>query len=134
MLERYVASSNANPPMSRNEVELLCRCTLTASTLAQAFEFDRELYCHALSAPENHSVAQRQQPPGIVGLLRTQRNHGQQLADIAGLFAFKQLFHWLSNGQANCLRVGIGEIPRNDLMPFLLLFHVPVLAEGENST
>lgn len=38
VLERYVASSNANPPMSRNEVELLCRCALTASTLAQAFE------------------------------------------------------------------------------------------------
>ena len=132
VLERYVASSNANPPMSRNEVELMCRCALTASTLAQAFElienFSAMLYPRAGKLTVSRSASSLRVS---LDSLRTQRTMASSLVDIAGLFAFKQLFHWLSNGQANCLQVGIGEIPRNDLMPFLLLFHVPVLAEGE---
>lgn len=132
VLERYVASSNANPPMSRNEVELLCRCALTASTLAQAFElieiFTDMLYPRAGKITVSRSTSSLQVS---LDSLRTERTMASSLVDIAGLFALKQLFHWLSNGQANCLQVGIGEIPRNDLMPFLLLFHVPVLAEGE---
>ncbi len=118
--------------MSRNEVELLCRCALTASTLAQAFElienFTAMLYPRAGKITVSRSASSLRVS---LDSLRTQRTMASSLVDIAGLFAFKQLFHWLSNGQANCLQVGIGEIPRNDLMPFLLLFHVPVLAEGE---
>jgi AraC-like DNA-binding protein len=53
------------------------------------------------------------------------------LVDIAGLFAFKQLFHWLTGGLAPLNQVGIGAISREDLLPFLRLFDAPVVAEGK---
>ena len=52
------------------------------------------------------------------------------LVDISGLFAFKQLFQWLTGGRAHASRVCIGVISRDDLLPFIQLFNAPVLAEG----
>ena len=37
LLERHVASSDAHPPMTRKEVELMCRCSLSAATLGETF-------------------------------------------------------------------------------------------------
>lgn len=132
LLENHVSNNDAHLPMSRNEVELMCRCALTASTLPQAFKlietFTGMLYPRAGKFTVRYTANSLRVS---LDSLRTQRTMASSLVDIAGLFAFKQLFHWLSNGRANCRQVGIGEIPRSDLMPFLLLFNVPVLAEGE---
>ena len=133
LLERYVANSDAHLPMSRNEVELMCRCALTASTLAQAFKLIEHFTAMLYPRAGKFTVSRTANSLRVsLDSLRTERTMASSLVDVAGLFAYKQLFHWLSNGQANCLQVGIGEIPRSDLMPFLLLFNVPVLAEGEN--
>lgn len=132
LLERYVASNDAHQPMSRKEVELMCRCVLSASTLGQSFALI-ESFTEMLHPRAGKFTLSRTSNCLRVSLdsLRAQRTMASSLVDIAGLFAFKQLFHWLSAGRANCLQVGIGEIPRTDLMPFLLLFNVPVLAKGE---
>lgn len=131
LLERHVADHEAHLPMSRNEVELMCRCALTASTLAQAFKLI-ENFTAMLYPRAGKLIISRTANSLRISFdsLRSQRTMASSLVDIVGLFAFKQLFFWLSNGQANCRQVGIGEIPRSDLMPFLLLFNVPVLAEG----
>lgn len=132
LLEQHVANSDAHMPMSRGEVELWCRCALTASNLAEAFtlieKFAAMLYPRAGKLTVSRTATSLRVS---LDTLRSERTMASSLVDIAGLFSFKQLFHWLSDGQANCLRVGIGEIPRSDLLAFLLLFNVPVLAEGE---
>jgi AraC-like DNA-binding protein len=131
-LEAHVADDNAQQPMSRREVELMCRLATTARSIDEAFalviSFTTMLHPRAgqltLETTE-HCVRLR------LDSLRAQRTMASSLVDIAGLFAFKQLFHWLSQGRAQCCRVGIGAMARADLMPFLLLFGVPVLAQGE---
>ena len=132
LLECHVADSDDHPPMTRKEVELMCRCAMSAADLDECFKllksFTDMLYPRAGSI----SVSQRSNSLRVsIDTLRTQRTMASSLVDIAGLFAFKQLFHWLSGGRANVLQVGIGEMPRADVMPFLLLFNVPVLAEGD---
>ena len=132
LLERHVAGSDAHLPMSRTDVELMCRCALTAPTLGHAFKLIEHFTAMLYPRAGKLNVSRTANSLRVsLDSLRTQRTMASSLVDIAGLFAFKQLFHWLSNGQAKCLQVGIGEIPRTDLMPFLLLFNVPVLAEGE---
>ncbi|MEP5566840.1 MAG: AraC family transcriptional regulator [Halioglobus sp.] len=133
LLERHVADNDDHAPMTREEVELMCRCALSAADLNECFKllksFTGMLYPRAGSL----SVSNRTNSLRVsIDTLRTQRTMASSLVDIAGLFAFKQLFHWLSGGRANVLQVGIGEMPRADVMPFLLLFNVPVLAEGES--
>ncbi|MDX1734530.1 MAG: helix-turn-helix transcriptional regulator, partial [Halioglobus sp.] len=61
---------------------------------------------------------------------RSQHTMMASLVDISGLFAFQQLFQWLTAGRAVASRVGIGAISRDDLLPFIQLFNAPVLAEG----
>lgn len=132
LLEEHVAGDHAREPMSRNEVELLCRCALTASTLAEAFELIQRFTAMLYPRAGKITIERRANRLRVsLDSLRSQRTMASSLVDIAGLFAFRQLFHWLSNGQATCQQVGIGAILRADLLPFLLLFNVPVLAEGE---
>jgi len=64
--------------------------------------------------------------------MRSERTMASNLVDIAGLFAFKQLFLWLTGGRGRPVVVGIGSMQRFDVLPFLRLFNAPVVAEGEH--
>lgn len=132
LLEAHVAAGDDHAPMTRAEVELMCRCSLTARSLSEAIAL-LEQFCRMLH-PRSGAITLKQTASDcyfITDSLRSRRTMASSLVDIAGLFAFKQLLYWLTGGLARVNQVGIGAIPRDDLLPFLRLFDAPVVAEGK---
>lgn len=132
-LEAQVAAADARAPMSRTEVELMCRCAVTGATLAQAIEL-----CVTYSAMLHPRAGQ----PALtvrgdtavftLDSLRGATSTAANLVDITGLIAFHQLFQWLVGVDFPLLQVGIGPIEREDVLAFLRLFRAPVLAGGDS--
>jgi len=129
LLDKHAAGSE---PMSRVEVEMMCRCTLSARNLGEAMTLVGQ-YSEML-----HPRAGKQElsTDGDVARftldsLRVERSVASDLADIAGLFAFGQLFEWLVGGSLALRQVGIGPVSRDDLLPFLRLFNAPVLVGSD---
>lgn len=132
VLEAHVAAADGHAPMTRDDVEMMCRCSLTARSLGEAIQLLHQ-FCRMLR-PRSGEIALKETGSGcyfITDSMRRRRTMASSLVDIAGLFAFKQLFYWLTGGLARVNQVGIGEIPREDLLPFLRLFDAPVVAEGK---
>jgi AraC-like DNA-binding protein len=134
-LEQSVASAEAHAPMSRREVELMCRCVLSAVDLREAIGLLTD-YC-AMLHPRAGQV--RLTTRGDVAVfqldsLRSVRSSAVSLVDITGLFSFLQLLQWLGGVEFPLGLVRIGPLQREDLMPFLKLFRAPVLAGGEQYT
>ncbi|NIB41734.1 AraC family transcriptional regulator [Pseudomaricurvus alkylphenolicus] len=131
-LEQHVAGSDSHAPNSRKEVELMCRCTLSASTLGEAMalvcDFASMLYPRA---GDLHIIKGEETVKFTQNSVRGERTVAADLVDITGLFAFKQLFHWLVNGLVQPMRVCIGSISREDVLPFLQLFNTSVLTGGD---
>ncbi len=130
-LERSAASADAHAPMSRGEVELMCRCVLSAVDLREAIAL-LENYC-AMLHPRAGCVALSTSGDDAVfhlDTLRRVRSSAVSLADITGLFSFFQLLQWLGGVELPLRLVRIGPLERDDLMPFLKLFRAPVLAGG----
>jgi AraC-like DNA-binding protein len=132
LLEAQVAHHNDQPPMTRTEVELMCRCCLTAASMADAItiieSFTRMLHPRAGEARLSRRADKIR---FTLDSLRSERSTASSLVDIAGLFAFKQLFQWLTGGRAVVTLVGIGSMRRSDVLPFLRLFNAPILAQGD---
>ncbi len=131
LLERHCASGDEHPGMSRDEVEMMCRCALSTVQLSEAMEV-----CGRFSAML-HPRAGRTElrlRDGVASFrldsLRSHPTTASSLVDITGLFAFHQLFQWLAGIELRLLQVSIGPVEREDLLPFLKLFHAPVLAGG----
>jgi len=132
-LEEHLAGSDNHAPMARGEVELLCRCTLSAVDLREVI-----LICQRF-AQMLHPRAGRMRLETAAGQasfrldsLRGQASAAGSLVDITGLFAFLQLFHWLLGRELPLRQVRIGPIRRQGVLPFLRLFRAPVLAGGED--
>lgn len=131
-LELHLAGSDSHVPISRKEVELMCRCALSAATLGEAMalvcDFAGMLYPRVgdPSVVEDNGTAKF-----ILDSLRGERSIASNLSDITGLFAFKQLFQWLVGGVLQPLRVSIGPASREDVLPFLRLFNTSVLTGGD---
>ncbi|MCB1690283.1 MAG: helix-turn-helix domain-containing protein [Halioglobus sp.] len=130
-LELSVATADAHAPMSRSEVELMCRCVLSAVNLREAIGL-LEDYCAMLhpragriSLTTNGDIAVLQ-----LDTLRRVRSSAVSLVDITGLFSFLQLLQWLGGVEFPLRLVRIGPLEREDLLPFLKLFRAPVLAGG----
>jgi AraC-like DNA-binding protein len=135
LLEALVAAGDDHPPMSRTEVELMCRCALSGTTLADAIQLC-VTYCDMLH-PRAGQLALRTQADTAAFTLNSLRGvatTAASLVDITGLFAFHQLFQWLVGMEFPLLRVGIGPIERDDVLAFLKLFRAPVLAGGDSYT
>jgi AraC-like DNA-binding protein len=132
LLESHIAAGDDHQPMTRIEVELMCRCALTAATLAEAIRLLQEFAAMIYPRGGAHKlVVQDEVARFVFDSQRDQRSMAGSLGDISGLFAFKQLFQWLTGGRAQVELVGVGAVQRADVMPFLRLFGAPVLAEGE---
>jgi AraC-like DNA-binding protein len=132
LLEAHVAANDDHPPMTRDDVEMMCRCCLTARNLEEVIHL-LQRFCQMLY-PRSGKIELREAASGyyfVTDSMRRRRTMASSLVDIAGLFAFKQLFHWLTGGLAKVNQVGIGAILREDLLPFLRLFDAPVVAEGK---
>ena len=133
LLEAHVAHCDGHAPVTREDVELMCRCAMTSTTLAGAMrlvqQFLRMLYPRAGGV---EIVQMGNRVRFINDSMRSERTMASSLVDIAGLFAFKQLFLWLTGGRGRPVVVGIGSMQRFDVLPFLRLFSAPVVAEGEH--
>lgn len=132
LLEAQVASGDDHPPMSRTEVELMCRCALSGATLAHAVQLC-VTYCDMLHPRAGQLALETHGDTASFTLnsLRGINTTAASLVDITGLFAFHQLFQWLVGVDFPLQQVGIGPIEREDVLPFLKLFRAPVLAGGD---
>ena len=127
-LENHVAGSDSQQPNSRREVELLCRCALSGSTLGEAMELISDFA--AMLYPRAGKLWVERGEDTVKFLqhsLRGERTVAANLVDVTGLFAFKQLFAWLVGGVLQPIRVCIGPMSRADILPFLRLFNTSVL-------
>jgi AraC-like DNA-binding protein len=132
-LEQYCAGEDEHGGMTRDEVEMLCRCTLSASTLEEAMQLCAQ-FCRMLHprAGRTELVSGAAIACFRMDSLRRHTTTASNLVDITGLFAFRQLFQWLAGTELPLLQVSIGPIERHDLLPFLRLFRAPVLAGGDS--
>ncbi len=132
-LEAHLAGGDNHAPMAREEVELMCRCALSAADLREAIliceRFARMLHPRAGLVRLEITGARAS---FRLDSLRGQPSTAGSLVDITGLFAFLQLFQWLLGRELPLQQVRIGPIRRQDVLPFLRLFRAPVLAGGDD--
>jgi AraC-like DNA-binding protein len=131
ILEEHLARDDGHAPMTRTDVELMCRCALSAPTLAKAMALVVDFA--AMIHPRSGQLSVEKCPGGyrfVHNSLRGSLSLASSLSDITGIFAFKQLFQWLTGGQAVPTTVSIGQLRRKDILPFLHLFNIPVVAFG----
>jgi len=135
LLEAHIAAADDHPPMSRTEVELMCRCALTARTLSEAIELCIR-YCATIypRAGQPALKLKGSEATFTFNSLRRATSTAASLVDVTGLIAFHQLFQWLVGIDIPLRQVGIGPIARDDLLAFLKLFRAPVLAGGDSYT
>ncbi|WP_279243590.1 AraC family transcriptional regulator [Candidatus Litorirhabdus singularis] len=135
LLEAQVAGAAEHSPMSRGEVELMCRSTLSAVNLAEAIAIC-ESFCAMLDPRAGRTGLREEGDSATFYLdsLRPATTTASSLVDITGLFAFQQLFQWLTGVELPLRQVGIGAIQRDDVIAFLKLFRAPVLAGGTRYT
>ena len=133
LLEAHCASEDEHAGMTRTDVELMCRCALSARSIEEAMILCSR-FCETLYPRAGH--AQLSVTQGVASFhldsLRGLTTTASSLVDITGLFAFRQLFQWLAGVELQLLQVSIGPVEREDLLPFLKLFRAPVLAGGES--
>jgi len=131
LLESHVAGAAGRAPMTRDEVELMCRTALTARDLAEAMSLCAT-FCGALHPRAGRLRIRRQGDTVAFCLdsLRRETSGASSLCDITGLFAFGQLLQWLAGVDLQLREVRIGPLEREDVLPFLRLFGAPVLAGG----
>lgn len=130
-LEQHVATTDSHPPMARREVELMCRCAVTATTLKEAIDLLVD-YC-AMLHPRAGLLdlqVERGQARFMMDSLRGRTTAISSVVDVTGLHAFFQLFCWLIGQRIPLTGVGVSRGSREDLLPFLVLFDAPALAEG----
>jgi AraC-like DNA-binding protein len=135
LLEAHVAASDGHPPMSRLDVELMCRCALSGRTLAEAIEVCVQ-YCGVLHPRAGRPALRIKGDVATFTFnsLRGASSAAASLVDVTGLIAFHQLFQWLVGIDIPLQQVGIGPIAREDVLAFLKLFRAPVLAGGDSYT
>lgn len=133
LLEAQVAAADDRAPMSRAEVELMCRCAMSGGTLADAIQLCVR-FCDMLHPRAGQPALRTRGDAATFSLnsLRGSTTTAASLVDITGLFAFHQLFQWLVGVDFPLQQVGIGPIERADVLPFLKLFRAPVLAGGDS--
>ncbi|MEM1112162.1 MAG: helix-turn-helix domain-containing protein [Pseudomonadota bacterium] len=131
LLELHCAGEDRQSGMTRTEVELLCRCALSARTLEGAMTLIGR-YCAMLAPRAGRTGLSRRQAAASFRFesLRGRVTSTSSLVDITGLFAYQQLFQWLTGVNLPVLQVNIGPLEREDLLPFLKLFGAPVLSGG----
>ncbi|MND44024.1 hypothetical protein D3C80_348500 [compost metagenome] len=126
-LEAKVAQGEGQPPMRKNEVDLMCRCLLSCGTLGEAIRCAAE-FCSMLHprAGKLSLEVQGRIATFRMDSLRQKRSSAACLVDLTGLFCYLQLFAWLVGQTLRPSRVFLAHPERRDAMPFLGLFDAPV--------
>lgn len=122
-----VARGNGHPPMTKLEVDLMCRCALTCRTLEQAILCARD-FCAML-----HPRAASLELETLAGVARfrmvwprRESTPATCLLDITGLLCFMHLFGWLIGQPLRLIQVFLEHPRRDDAAPFLGLFGASV--------
>lgn len=133
VLEERVARGDGHPPMRKEEVDLLCRCVLSASTLAEAVTLATQ-FCAMLHPRAGELSLERRQNTAIFYMNSLRRRHSIAacLVDITGLYSYLLLFSWLIGEPLRPTEVFLSHPRREDAGPFLGLFEAPV-AMGQPS-
>jgi AraC-like DNA-binding protein len=131
-LEHVIAHSDDRPPMTRREVELMCRCAVTGAHLGDAMELVVD-YCAMLYPRAGLMNLKTQGDLTVFSMdsLRSQTTSMSRVVDITGLHAFYQLFSWLVGRRITLQGVSFSRSSREELLPFLILFDAPALAQGQ---
>jgi AraC-like DNA-binding protein len=126
-LEAKVAQGEGQPPMRKNEVDLMCRCLLSCGTLGEAILCAAE-FCTMLHprAGKLSLELQGRNATFHMDSLRHKRSTAACLVDLTGLFCYLQLFAWLIGQTLRPSKVFLAHPERKDAMPFLGLFDAPV--------
>lgn len=127
-LEERVARGDAHPPMRLEEVHLLCRCVLSASTLAEAVQLAVQ-FCAMLHPRAGELALERRQDTAVFRMNSLRRRHSIAacLVDITGLYSYLLLFGWLIGEPLRPAEVFLSHPRREDAGPFLGLFEAPVV-------
>ncbi|MEH6550549.1 MAG: helix-turn-helix domain-containing protein [Pseudomonadales bacterium] len=131
-LEVYVAERDNHPPVTNRDIQMMCRCALTALTLGEAIDLVGDFAdmlaprCGATSL----TLLDDQTAIFKMDSYRNSNDAVANLVDITGLYAFYQLFQWLVAAPLPLRQVGLGPCQREDVMPLLNLFGAPALASG----
>ncbi len=126
-LEARVARGEGHPPMRKQEVDLMCRCLLSCSTLGEAIACAAD-FC-AMLHPRAGKLSLESQGESAtfhMDSLRQKRSSAACLVDLTGLFCYLQLFAWLTGQSLRPHSVFLAHPKREDAMPFLGLFDAPV--------
>lgn len=124
-----VARGDGTPPMTSPEVAMLCRCTLTATTLREVIRLAAD-FCHmihprggALDLSVEGDSAQFTMNP-----LRQRDTRLACLVDSTGLYSYLQLFSWLIGRSITPSLVQLGSGHTEVVRTFTALFGCPVSA------
>ncbi|WP_166360252.1 helix-turn-helix domain-containing protein [Pseudomonas akapageensis] len=126
-LEAQVAKGESHPPMRKQEVDLMCRCLLSCSSLVEAIECAAQ-FCAMLHPRAGKLSLELQGARAVFHMdsLRHKRSSAACLVDLTGLFCYLQLFAWLTGQTLPVDSVFLAHPKREDAMPFLGLFDAPV--------
>ncbi|RJF92826.1 helix-turn-helix domain-containing protein [Noviherbaspirillum saxi] len=127
-LEERVARGDGHPPMSHAEVDLLCRCVLSARTMDEAVKLAVQ-FCAMLHPRAGELALERRQNTVVFRMNSLRRRHSIAacLVDITGLYSYLLLFGWLIGEPLRPTEVFLSHPRREDAGPFLGLFEAPVV-------
>ncbi|MCO7569198.1 AraC family transcriptional regulator [Pseudomonas chlororaphis] len=125
-LQARMAKGERHPPMSKQEVDLLCRCVLSCNSLGEAIHCAGQ-FCTMLLPRAGRLSLELQGATAVFHMdsLRRSRSSAACLVDLTGLFYYLQLFTWLIGRSLKIQSVFLAHPRREDAMPFLGLFDAP---------
>ncbi|QDX80653.1 hypothetical protein B9N43_04975 [Denitratisoma sp. DHT3] len=121
------AAMDGKGAAAARDLAMLCRSLLSCPNLESAIHCAAEF--SAMLHPRIGVLGLRVEGTHAVFLMDTQRRRPDRcscLVDVTGLLGFVQLFGWLIGERLRLRLVALGYPHREDVMPFLGLFEVPV--------
>jgi AraC-like DNA-binding protein len=133
-LNEKVARENGYAPMTKHEVDLMCRCMATRTTLEEAIMSARE-FC-AMLYPRAATLELRLESGAATFLMRPIRRESSSAAcllDVTGLLCFIHFFGWLLGRPVSPMAVYLAHPEREDVAAFLGFLGAPVVVGADSS-
>ncbi|PRX27376.1 AraC-type transcriptional regulator [Paraburkholderia sp. BL18I3N2] len=134
VLNEKVARENGHPPMTKHEVDLMCRCMATRKTLGEAITIARE-FC-AMLHPRAATLELRLESGAATFLMhpvRRKTSSAACLLDVTGLLCFIHFFGWLLGRPVSPVVVYLAHPEREDVAAFLGVLGAPVVVGADSS-
>ena len=129
-----VARENGYPPMTKHEVDLMCRCMATRKTLEEAIASARE-FC-AMLHPRAATIELRLDGGTATFLMRAVRRETSSAAcvlDVTGLLCFIHFFSWLIGRPVSPMLIYLAHPKREDVAAFRGVLGAPVVVGADTS-